>query len=110
VHLPAGLLLWAFVPIPGVSWAAVGALVAVGLVNGVAHWLQSRAFALAPVGALAAYEYTALLWGALVGWLLFAELPTRDALAGAAIVIAAGLYNLHREQVRRREEAANPQS
>ena len=40
-----------------------------------------------------------------VGWLLFGELPTRDALLGAAIVTAAGLYNLHREQLRKREEA-----
>jgi drug/metabolite transporter (DMT)-like permease len=39
-----------------------------------------------------------------LGWLVFAELPTRDALLGAVIVIAAGLYNLHREQVRKREE------
>ena len=70
-----------------------------------AHWVQSRAFALAPVGALAPYEYTSLIWGSAVGWLLFGELPTRDALLGAAIVTAAGLYNLHREQLRKREEA-----
>jgi hypothetical protein len=31
-------------------------------------------------------------------------LPKRDALLGAAIVIAASLYNLHREQLRRRAE------
>jgi drug/metabolite transporter (DMT)-like permease len=108
-HLPAGLLLWAWLPIPalaasGVPWAALAALALLGLTNGVAHWLQSRAFALAPVGALAPYEYTALLWGGGLGWLVFGEVPARDAVIGSAIVAAAGLYNLHREQLRRRAE------
>jgi drug/metabolite transporter (DMT)-like permease len=103
-HLPAGLLLWAFLPIPGLPASALAALALVGLGNGLGHWLQARAFALAPVGALAPYEYTALLWGGALGWLVFAELPTRDALLGAVIVAAAGLYNLHREQLRKREE------
>jgi drug/metabolite transporter (DMT)-like permease len=103
-HLPAGLLLWVFLPIPGLPASALAALALVGLGNGMGHWLQSRAFALAPVGALAPYEYTTLLWGSILGWLVFAELPTRDALLGAVVVIAAGLYNLHREQVRKREE------
>lgn len=103
-HLPAGLLLGAFLPIPGLPLSAVAALALLGLTNGVAHWLQSRAFALAPVGALAPYEYTALLWGSALGWLVFKELPTRDAMIGAVIVAAAGLYNFHREQIRKREE------
>ncbi len=103
-HLPVGLLLWVFLPIPGLPASALAALALVGLGNGMGHWLQSRAFALAPVGALAPYEYTALLWATGLGWLVFAELPTRDALLGAAVVIAAGLYNLHRERVRKREE------
>ena len=68
--------------------------------------MQSRAFALATVGALAPYDYTALLWGSGLGWLVFAELPSCDALIGAVIVIAAGLYNFHREHVRKREEMA----
>lgn len=104
-HLPLGLLLLIFIPVPGVTWTAVAMLVVVGSSGGLAHWVQSRAFALAPVGALAPYEYTSLIWGSAVGWLLFSELPTRDALLGAAIVTAAGLYNLHREQLRMREEA-----
>jgi len=103
-HLPVGLLLWAFLPIPGISWLALVALMVMGLANGIGHWLQASAFALAPVGALAPHEYTSLLWGSAVGWVLFAEWPTRDALLGAPIVVAAGLYNLRREQIRRREE------
>ncbi|CAH2599400.1 EamA domain-containing protein [Rhodovastum atsumiense] len=103
-HVPAGVLLAAMYAMPALTPAATAALLLIGVSNGVAHWLQSRAFALAPVSALAPYEYTTLLWGGALGWLVFAELPSRDALVGAAIVAAAGLYNLHREQVRRRQE------
>ncbi len=34
-------------------------------------------------------------------YLVFGEAPGRDTLAGAAVVAAAGLYNLRRERVRR---------
>lgn len=102
-HIPAGLLLvLGGVPLPqsmpmGV-WIALGML---GVFNGLAHWLMARAYALAPVSALAPYEYTMLIWGGIAGFLVFSEVPSWSTLAGAAVVAAAGLYNLHRERVRR---------
>jgi drug/metabolite transporter (DMT)-like permease len=42
-----------------------------------------------------------LLWGGLLGFLIWAEVPSWMTLAGALLVIAAGLYNLHRARVRR---------
>ena len=73
-------------------------------VNAGAHILFGRAFALAPVAVLAPYEYTPLLWGAVLGFLIWAEVPSWTTLAGAAIVVVAGIYNLHRERMRRRME------
>ncbi len=81
------------------------ALVVLGISNGVAHWLFSRAFGLAPIGAIAPYEYTPLLWGIGLGYVMFHEVPSWNTLFGAAIVGAAGIYNLHRERVRKRETA-----
>jgi drug/metabolite transporter (DMT)-like permease len=108
-HVPIGLLLIPVFPPPGSlvpSPAAALALGFLGLANGLAHYLFARAFAIAPVSALAPYEYTTLLWGGLLGFLIWAEVPGWTTLGGAAIVIAAGLYNLHRERVRRREAQA----
>ncbi len=99
-HVPAGLLmgLHAAGPmIPGV-WVA---LAMVGVLSGTAHWLLARGYALAPVSAVAPYEYTLLIWGGMFGWTVFHEAPNRGTLIGAAMVAAAGLYNLHRERVRR---------
>jgi len=36
-------------------------------------------------------EYTALVWAALWGYLLFNDIPTLTVMAGAALVVASGL-------------------
>jgi drug/metabolite transporter (DMT)-like permease len=110
-HVPVGLALLPAFPPPSGSLLPPGlgvavALVAFGAVNAGAHILFGRAFALAPVAVLAPYEYTPLLWGVVLGFLIWAEVPSWTTLAGAAIVVAAGIYNLHRERVRRRTERA----
>jgi drug/metabolite transporter (DMT)-like permease len=90
---------------PGGSGADLAAWLAVaflGVSSGLAHCLFTRAYGLAPVSALAPYEYTMLIWGGIAGFVVFHEVPSWNTLAGAAIVAAAGLYNLHRERLRRR--------
>ena len=69
-----------------------------------AHCVFARSYALAPVSALAPYEYTMLPWGVLAGFLLFGELPSRSTLIGAVVVAASGSYNVYRERLRRAEE------
>jgi drug/metabolite transporter (DMT)-like permease len=115
-HVPIGFALLPVFPAQGPvipDWHIMVALGFLGLANGCAHFLFARAFAIAPVSVLAPYEYTTLVWGGALGFLIWAELPSWNTLAGASVVIAAGLYNLHREQVRRREAervtAAAPQ-
>jgi drug/metabolite transporter (DMT)-like permease len=114
-HVPAGAIL---LLVPGMgppgggapplvpSWSGCVALLWFGIANGVAHTLFARAFAMAPIGAIAPFEYTPLLWGTIIGFLIWAEVPAWSTLSGAAVVIAAGLYNVHRERVRRAEARA----
>jgi drug/metabolite transporter (DMT)-like permease len=114
IHIPYGLILYpveALWPAAGApslfpSWWMALLLVFFGVSNAVAHLLFARAFALAPIASLAPLEYTPLLWGLLLGFLIFAEVPSWTTLTGAAVVICAGLYNVHRERVRRAEERA----
>jgi hypothetical protein len=101
-HGATGLAMLLFVPVPLSSDPLVwGAMVFLGVSSGLAHILFSRAYGLAPVSALAPYEYTMLIWGGAAGFLVFHEVPSWTTLTGAAIVACAGLYNLHRERVRR---------
>lgn len=108
LHVPVGVAMLASLPPgppppPGV-WVALGL---VGAFSGAGHWLLARGYGLGPVAALAPYEYTMLIWGGIAGFVVFGEVPGWSSLAGAAVVAAAGLYNLHRERVRRREEACS---
>ncbi|MBC7799336.1 MAG: DMT family transporter [Gemmatimonadaceae bacterium] len=102
-HIPAGglLLLGGTPPLHAMAPEIWAALALLGVFNGLAHWMMARAYALAPVAALAPYEYTMLIWGGIAGFVVFHEVPGWSTLAGAAVVAAAGLYNLHRERVRR---------
>jgi drug/metabolite transporter (DMT)-like permease len=104
-HALTGLLMLPALPIPGhigpVAWLALAFL---GLSSGLAHCVYARAYALAPVSALAPYEYTVLPWGVAAGFLLFGDLPSVDTLVGAIVVAASGTYNVYRERVRSAEE------
>ncbi|MEN0075594.1 MAG: DMT family transporter [Paracraurococcus sp.] len=91
------------------GWGDLGLLILVGLIGGSAQWLLTEAWASAQVSAVAPYSYSALLWSILLGWLVFGELPGLAMLGGAVLIVAAGLYILHRELVRKgRKETARP--
>lgn len=78
-------------------------MAAIGGVAGAGHWLLILAHARAPAPVLSPFIYTQLLWMALLGYLVFGDVPDGWTLAGATIVIGSGLYLLWWE---RREHAA----
>ena len=57
----------------------------------------THAFRMAPAAAIAPFEYTALVWATLLGYLVWGELPDKFTLVGALVVIASGLYIIYRE-------------
>jgi drug/metabolite transporter (DMT)-like permease len=78
-------------------------LVGIGLVGGFAQMAMTHAFRLAPVAVVGPFDYTALVFATGFGYAIWGQIPDRFVWAGAAIVIASGLYILHRETVRRRQ-------
>jgi len=77
-------------------------LAAVGIIGGVAQILFTQAFRLASPTLLAPFEYSGMLWAVTFGYLVFGDVPDPFIWAGGAIVIASGLYILHRETVQSR--------
>lgn len=59
--------------------------------------LITQAFRFAPAAVVAPFDYTALLWAALIGWLVWNEIPDFATWIGAAIIIASGLFIIWRE-------------
>jgi len=107
--LTAGAIGLPFVwqPPTAVDLAVIGAM-AVSLAIGQVFTI--RAFRAASVGVVAPFEYTELLWTALIGYVVWNELPTAHVWAGAAVVVASGLYIIWREAVAARRRLPLSQS
>lgn len=94
------------------DWHAVRAddawlIAGVGLVGALGQYAITEAFRTGEASALAPLEYTALLWGVGLDLALWGVLPAPVTWSGAAIIIASGLYLVHRERVHA-VAAANP--
>jgi drug/metabolite transporter (DMT)-like permease len=93
----------------GVAWLW---LFGVGFFAAVSHMMMTYALSMAPSATLAPMQYLELPVATLLGYLVFGDFPNVLTLAGIAIIIAAGLYMIHRERVTARrlmtERAAPP--
>lgn len=65
-----------------------------GLIAAAGMILLSQAYRLAPANRVATFEYTAILWSPLWGFLFFAEIPRQATAIGAALIVVAGLCAL----------------
>jgi drug/metabolite transporter (DMT)-like permease len=72
-------------------------LVGIGVLAGVAHILLTEGYRFAPASLLAPFEYTAMVWAFVLGYVLFGEIPTPVILLGAVIIAASGLFVIWRE-------------
>ena len=73
-------------------------LVAIGLLGGVAQILLTSAYRYADASLIAPFDYVSMVLALLIGWFVFAEAPTGAMLAGAALVILAGIMIIWRER------------
>ncbi len=50
---------------------------------------------------IGSFRYSSILWALAIGFVVWGEVPNALAMAGIAVIVASGLYILHRERVRR---------
>jgi drug/metabolite transporter (DMT)-like permease len=86
-----------------------GLLIAVGLISYGAQMMNIYAYKWGEASLLASLDYVRLLWATLFGVLLFGTLPTMYTLAGAAVIIGASIYTVHRERIRGTNLVRSPQ-
>ncbi len=73
------------------SWREGLMLAALGVLAGVAHWLLTRAFLIAPASLLTPFTYVQMLWATLFGYVVFGQLPDRWSAVGMAIILGSGV-------------------
>jgi drug/metabolite transporter (DMT)-like permease len=69
-----------------------------GIASCAALFFVVRSLKIASASVVVPYQYTLILWSVLFGWLIFGELPDAYTIAGATIIVAAGLCIFWREQ------------
>ena len=71
----------------------------VGVAGALGQVAITEAFRRAPASTLAPLEYTALIWGLLLDWVLWSTAPNLRMLVGASVIVLSGLYLIHRERL-----------
>lgn len=80
-----------------------GLFILMGTASSGAMMALTYAFQNAPSASMIApYHYTQIVWGALIGYFIFNEIPDTRTLLGAAVLIAGGLYLIHSETRRKK--------
>jgi drug/metabolite transporter (DMT)-like permease len=94
----------ALLPVVPLVWTTpsdplvIALMAASGAIGSFGHYLLIAAHRLAPAAVLSPFIYSEIVLVTALGFLVFGDVPNRFTLTGAAIVVASGLYLLHRER------------
>jgi drug/metabolite transporter (DMT)-like permease len=96
-----------------ISWHSMAldelvAVLAVGIIGGIAQYVLVEAARAVPASVLGTVEYSALLWAFLFGYLFWREEPASTVYSGAALIMAAGFILAWSEHRARRTILETP--
>jgi drug/metabolite transporter (DMT)-like permease len=91
------------------SLGSLGLFAAAGCISAGALLCVNRSLKLAPASVVVPYQYSMIIWAVMFGYFVFGDVPSIATIAGAAIIIGAGLYIFLRERdLGRRETVVSP--
>lgn len=79
-----------------------------GIMVSVGHYFQIVSLRIAEAALVAPFKYLNMIWAVAVGYAVWGDFPDRFTISGSLLVVASGIYILHRETVRRRAALQNP--
>lgn len=88
-------------PLP-IHWLV---FIGTGAMGALAHLCLISAFERGQASLLAPFNYSKLIWVAVLGYLVFGDIPTVNTIAGSVVIVASGLYVLYRETRQQRTAA-----
>ncbi len=95
-----------FVPFEWVTptaWWHWALMAGMGVMAGVGHYFVTIAYSQAPAAVIAPFNYLQLIGAALLGYILFGDLPDFWSWVGAGVIVCSGLYIGHRERIRHQQ-------
>lgn len=92
LSLPLALLHWQ-APSP---WQWAGFFLS-GALGSAGHYCITRSFRNADISSTQSLKFLDLVWSALMGWLLFSDVPTAHAIVGGLVISAATIWVARRE-------------
>lgn len=98
---PIAIMHWVTPP-DAWSWLILSVL---GIIGGTGHYLFILAYRRASTSTVTPFIYAEILSMVTLGYLVFGDVPDVWTMIGAAIVIASGIYLLHRERVVRQKSS-----
>jgi drug/metabolite transporter (DMT)-like permease len=90
--LPLALLAWRAPTL----WQWFGFL-ACGVLGSTGHYCMTRSFSVADISATQSVKFLDLVWASVLGWLVFADTPSRSTLLGGIVICASTLWIARRE-------------
>jgi drug/metabolite transporter (DMT)-like permease len=89
------------------TWGEFGMLIAMGILATISHNCFIRAFALGEASVIAPVDYSRLIFAALAGWLIFADVPDVYTVIGALIIVGSSFYIVRREAMQKKRDAVS---
>jgi len=92
-------------PLAFLHWQAPSALqwctfAICGVLGSGGHYCLTRSFRAADISATQSVKFLDLVWAALIGWALFADVPSQTTLIGGSVICAATVWIARRESRR----------
>jgi drug/metabolite transporter (DMT)-like permease len=88
------LALWHWQWLDPWQWAG---FVLCGVLGSAGHYSLTRSFKVADISATQSAKFLDLVWSAIMGWLLFADVPSHSTLLGGTVISAATIWVAQRE-------------
>lgn len=90
--------LFSALPLPWASTLPAGTdylwLFGIGLVATGGQYAMTTAYQIARPGQVGVYNYSSVVWAALLGWIFWGETLVLTTLIGTLLIVAAGVWNL----------------
>ena len=83
------------------SWQDLGWLALMGTIGNSVHFIWAQAVREADLSVVMPFDFTKLVWIALLAYLLFGEVPAWTTWGGGALIFASGVFIARREALKR---------